>query len=186
MTELPPVERERAQNFLRAEVGQRWASSRLALRRVLRAYTGERPERIEIDVDGNGKPRLGDERGLEFNLSHSEELALIAVSAERPVGVDVEKVKPDRDLLGLAERALEPASVEKVRAAAPGDRAAVFYEAWVRHEARLKCLGVGLSGPAPRQPAAVRGLTPGPGFAAAVAVRGVSFGRLLCRQLPPG
>ena len=185
MAALPLPERERAETFLRAEDGRHWARSRLALRRVLSAYLGQEPRQIEISLEENGKPRLAEAVGLEFNLSHSGELALIVLSSPRPVGVDIEKVEPDRDLLPVAERALDAAAAERVRAAAPGERAAVFYEAWVRHEARLKCLGAGLTGPVPEAPVAVRTLDPGPGYAAAVAVAGAAFGRLLVRDLSP-
>lgn len=172
--DLPPGERERAAGFLRPEAAGRWTASRRALRRVLAEYLGQDPAEIEIVVEENGKPRLADKE-LEFNLSHSGELALIAVSGERPVGVDVEKVEPARDLLALAERALDEDDVAKVRAATSDEeRAAVFYAAWVRHEARLKCLGAGLTGPVPDEPVAVQDVDVDPGYAAAVAVAGAS------------
>ena len=62
------------------------------------------------------------------------------------------------------------AEVAKVREAGSAERAAVFYRQWVRHEARLKCLGVGLTGTAPATPVEVQDLDVAPGYAAAVAV----------------
>jgi 4'-phosphopantetheinyl transferase len=168
---LPPEERERASGFLRAEAGRRWVASRWALRQVLAGYLGQPPSAIAIEVGEGGKPRLADGE-LQFNLSHSGDLALVAVSEDRSVGVDVERIRPGRDLLALAERALGAEDVAAVRAAAPGDRAAVFYAAWVRHEARLKCLGTGLSGPASESPAIVEEVDAGSGYAAAVAIAG--------------
>lgn len=170
---LSPPERERAGSFLRPEVAERWAASRWALRRVLAGYLDQEPAEIEIVVGENGKPRLAGGE-LEFNLSHSGDLALVAVSGERPVGIDVERVEPARDLLALAERTLGEEEVAQVRAAAPAERPAVFYRAWVRHEARLKCLGAGLTGPAPDEPVAVQDLDVDPGYAAAVAAAGSS------------
>ena len=140
-----------------------------SLRRVLSVYLGQSEEEIEIVPGEHGKPHLAG-GGLEFNLSHSGELAIVAVSRSRPVGVDIEKLKPDRDFLALAERALGPAEVAKVREAGSAERAAVFYRQWVRHEARLKCLGVGLTGTAPATPVEVQDLDVAPGYAAAVAV----------------
>jgi 4'-phosphopantetheinyl transferase len=140
-----------------------------SLREVLSVYLGQPAGGIEIVRGEHGKPRLA-RGGLEFNLSHSGGLALIAVSRTRPVGVDVEEVKPGRDFSALAERALGPDAVAQVREAAPTERAAVFYRHWVRHEARLKCLGVGLSGAAPSAPVEVRDLDVAAGYAAAVAV----------------
>jgi 4'-phosphopantetheinyl transferase len=144
-------------------------AERDALREVLSGYLGDAAAGIEIVRGEHGKPRLA-HGGLEFNLSHSGELALIAISQTRPVGVDVERLKPGRDFLALAERAFSPGDVAKVREAPTDQRAAVFYKHWVRHEARLKCLGAGLSGSAPAAPVEVQDLDIGPGYAAAVAV----------------
>src|SRR5436305_6020003 len=148
--ELPPSEAERAAGFLREEAGRRWVASRWALRRVLADYLEKAPAQVELDIGDDGKPRLRDEVALEFNLSHSEGLALVAV-AERPVGVDVEAIQPGRDTLALADRVLLTDEVAAVHAAPPSERDSVFYRAWARHEARLKCFGVGLA-PGPPSP----------------------------------
>jgi 4'-phosphopantetheinyl transferase len=147
----------------------------LTLRRVLALYLGEEPEGIRLERGEHGKPRLAADPGrLAFNLSHSGDLALVAVAADREVGVDVERVKPERDLVALAERALAPEAAAVVREAAEPERARLFYELWTRHEARLKCLGIGLAArPAwPPPPVAVENLPIDPGFAAALAVSG--------------
>jgi 4'-phosphopantetheinyl transferase len=145
------------------------------LRRVLALYLGEAEEEIALARDERGKPRLAaDPDRLSFNLSHSGELILVAVSCGREVGVDVERAKPGRDLVALAERALAPEDATMVRAAAEAERTRVFYELWTRHEARLKCLGVGLAGEPtwPPPPIAVESLPIDPGYAAALAVAG--------------
>jgi 4'-phosphopantetheinyl transferase len=141
---LPAPERERAASFLREEPGRRWVAARWALRQVLEGYLGEPAAAIELELGDNGKPRLLNGNGFEFNLSHSNGLALVAVAEGREVGVDVELIEPGCDLVALAERALDPDDAAAVRAASERERAAVFYAAWTRHEARLKCLGTGL------------------------------------------
>jgi 4'-phosphopantetheinyl transferase len=149
--------------------------SDLVLRRLLGLYLDRPPEAIELARGEHGKPRLADEPGrLAFNLSHSGTLALIAVCRGREVGVDVERVKPGRDLVAVAERALAPEAAAAVRAAGEGERARLFYELWARHEARLKCLGTGLATRPtwPPAPVAVEALPIDPGYAAAVAVAG--------------
>jgi 4'-phosphopantetheinyl transferase len=140
-----------------------------SLRKVLSDYLGRPEAEIEIVRGEHGKPHLA-EGGLEFNLSHSGKLTLLAVSRSRPVGIDIEEVKPGRNFLALAERALGPGEVATVREAAPEERPGVFYRHWVRHEARLKCLGVGLFGAAPATPVEVQDLDIAPGYTAAVAV----------------
>lgn len=147
----------------------------LTLRRVLALYLDQSAEAIEVTRGEHGKPRLAAEPPpLAFNLSHSGALALVAVARDREVGVDVERVKPERDLVAVAERALAPAAAAAVREAAEPERARLFYELWTQHEARLKCLGVGLAERPtwPPPPVAVQALPIDPGFAAAIAMVG--------------
>jgi 4'-phosphopantetheinyl transferase len=157
-----------------------WRASRAAvpsdliLAKVLILYLEGKPD-IPIRRDERGKPLLADNRDeISFNLSHSGDLSLVAISRGREVGVDVEQVKPERDLVALAERALGPEDAVAVRTAAGEERTRVFYELWTRHEARVKCLGVGLAGTPtwPSPPVTVENLPIDPGYAAAVAMTG--------------
>lgn len=183
--ELSAQERERAAGFLREDVRRRWATSRWALRRVLERYLEVPAPEIVFAVGEHGKPRLATGAGPRFNLSHSQGLALVAV-AEREVGIDLEAIRPGRDLVALAERALPPEQAAAVRAAAPLKRPSLFYAAWVRHEARLKCLGVGLGAAPPEARVAVEDIDVASGYAAAVAVAGDEVAPLLCRSLRAG
>jgi 4'-phosphopantetheinyl transferase len=94
---------------------------------------------VTFAVGAHGKPRLANGE-LRFNLTHSGELALVAVSSVE-VGVDVEQVKPHRDLTGVAKRVFTAA--ERAEVAAGGDRA--FYRHWVAKEAFVKATGRGIS-----------------------------------------
>lgn len=150
---------------------------------MLARYLGEQAEAIELVEDARGKPRLAHRSpALHFNLSHSEALVLVAISRDREVGVDVERIEPGRDFVALAERALAAADATAVREAAESERADVFYERWTRHEARLKCLGLGLGGPLPQDVPAVtvEALPIDPGYAAAVAASGPTPLQLHC------
>ena len=157
--ELPAEERERAAGFRREQPARRWLAARWALRRVLERYLDRPAAAIELEVAERGKPRLRD-GVLEFNLSHSAGLALVAVTDGRAVGVDVELIEERRPL--------------------------AFYEDWVRKEARLKCLGVGLGAPPSPAEVAVSPLDVCPGYAAAVAVAGSEVGPITCRSLFAG
>jgi len=160
-------------------------ASRRALRRVLGHYLEEDPAAIELRLGEHGKPTLADPSAtLRFNLSHSGGLALIAVARGREVGVDVERIRPRRNLLGLADRALDPAAAETVRAAAPGKQLAAFHLAWARHEAVAKCHGTGLRAPLPAGPVAVSVLEAGPDFAVALAVAAESMPPVKLFALP--
>ena len=132
---------------------RRWVAARWALRSVLARYLGGAPAAIELGLGERGKPHLAEPGStLRFNLSHSGELALIAVAAGREVGVDVQ-------LIGSR-------------------RPSGFYAEWARREAVAKCHGVGLWAELPRDPVAVAELDPGPGYAAAVAAAGLELPRL--------
>lgn len=183
---LPAPERERFEGFLREGQRRRWLASRWALRRVLASYLQRPAAALDLETGAHGKPRLRDGGGLEFSLSHSEGLALIAVTGAREVGVDVEAVRPREDLARLAERSLDPEAAATVRAASPERRVEVFHRAWVRHEARLKCLGVGLTGTPAAGLVATEEVEAVPGYAAAVAVAGPEVGPLLCRSVRAG
>lgn len=176
---LPAVERERAARMLRPDAARRWVAARWALRRVLSLYLGEPPEAIRLAAGERGKPALAaaPER-LSFNLSHSAELALVAVTAGVEVGIDVELVEERRDLVALAERGLGQQAAAAVRATPPERRLDVFHEAWVRHEAHVKCLGGSVFETPGKGPVAIAPITPGSGYAAAVAVAAAAVPRL--------
>jgi phosphopantetheinyl transferase len=146
-------------------------TSRWALRQLLACYLDLAPEQVVICRDDRGKPRLANNgKRLEFNLSHSADLALIAVACGARVGVDLEKVKPRHHLHGIAGRALEPAAAAEVQAAPAEERVATFHRMWTQHEARLKCLGIGLAGPAASGEIALTEIEVPAGYVATVAL----------------
>lgn len=157
------------------ERGERRELARTRLRGLLGRYLELQPEALAFELGEHGKPRLaGPEPALEFNLSHSGELALIAVAAAgRPVGVDLEEVKPrGADLGALAARMLDPDEAAAIAAAPAAERPALFFPAWARHEARVKCGGGGIAEGAPEWPLRVAELDVGPAYAGAVALAG--------------
>ncbi|MBS1675742.1 MAG: 4'-phosphopantetheinyl transferase superfamily protein [Actinobacteria bacterium] len=156
----------------------RRGDARRALAAILADYLGrpDKPGRggaaVELSSGEDGKPRLATapER-LSFNLSHSGDLALVAIAPGGvEVGVDVERLRPRRDLLRLAGRGLPAADAAAVAAAGAAEREPVFYRAWARHEARVKCTGTGVFGRPPGPEVAAWQLEIGPGYAAAVAL----------------
>jgi phosphopantetheinyl transferase len=143
---LPSAERDRAAKLLRENVRRRWVASRWALRSVLGRYLEREPAEVELRFGSGGKPMLVEsDSPLRFNLSHSGELALIAVAGEREVGIDVQLI---------------------------GARPTEFYAEWARREAVAKCHGTGLWAPLPDAPVAVANFDAEAGFAAAIAVDG--------------
>lgn len=172
---LPEDERERAAAIRRPGARERWVAARWALRQVLARYLAvEDPADVELESGPHGKPALPPPAPLRFNLSHSGDLALVALSDEREVGIDVETVEPGRDLVALARIGLDESAAAAVREAPAERQTAAFYDAWVRREAIVKCSGAGLPGPLASTPVSLASLDAGPDHAAALAVAGTS------------
>ncbi|WP_405822317.1 4'-phosphopantetheinyl transferase superfamily protein [Streptomyces sp. NBC_01390] len=148
---LDPGERRRAARLLLPEDRRRWTTARVALRRVLGAYTGLPPARITFAYGRHGRPRLdgtGD-RHLHFNLTHSRDRALLAVCRDTPVGADLEHLDAgppdDRGLDELAEAVLAPPELGAYRELPYPDRRAALLRRWTGKEALLKATGRGVT-----------------------------------------
>ena len=144
---LSEGERERAARFHFAADRDRFVASHAALRGILAPYLGAEPSSLVFGEGAQGKPLLdapAHGRSLRFSLSHSGDLALVAVSLGREVGVDVEHVRPRADLADFVARYFSPRERE-VQARIPSDdRLRAFYEVWTLKEAYLKACGDGL------------------------------------------
>ncbi|MDP9360613.1 MAG: 4'-phosphopantetheinyl transferase superfamily protein [Acidobacteriota bacterium] len=138
-------ERSRAARFVFERHRRRYIVAHTALRSILGAYTGRAPEKIELDASGHGKPFLRGEE-LQFNLSHSHEMAVFALSQHR-VGIDIEHVRDLRDAHQIADRFFSPEEVAELRNAPRADALETFFRCWTRKEAFIKALGEGLSIP---------------------------------------
>jgi 4'-phosphopantetheinyl transferase len=205
---LSADELSRASRF-HAEQHRDWfIASRGLLRMILARYLESSPESLRFAYGLKGKPTLAPGCGdgsLRFNVSHSGGMALYAITRDREIGVDVERIAPEL-AEGIAERFFSPWEVAILGRVPPDRRSETFFACWSRKEAYVKAKGDGLSlaldefdvSLAPGEPAAIlrtRGdpdearrwslaaLDPGPGYAAAVAIEGV-IGRLSCWEWP--
>jgi 4'-phosphopantetheinyl transferase len=147
---LAPDELERLARLHRPEVGRRWLVSRGALREILAAELGTSPPSVRLELGPHGRPGLDPEAhgtDLDFNLSHSGDVALMATGRGLHLGVDVERLRRARDPLRVANRYFSAAEVEAVRAFPQADRPAAFLRYWTAKEALAKGLGLGLQAP---------------------------------------
>jgi 4'-phosphopantetheinyl transferase len=145
---LSPDEAERAARFRFPRDRQRFVAGRVALRRLLGEYLGRPPETLRFAYGPNGKPALARNLGdpdHAFNLANSDSWALIACTLGRPLGVDLEAIRPIPDLDGLARQCLTPAELADWHALPPQDQLDAFYRIWARKESYLKVRGGGLS-----------------------------------------
>jgi 4'-phosphopantetheinyl transferase len=154
-------ERARAQRIAGECAGKLWRRSRGLLRTLLGRYLQRPPGSLRFLAGEHGKPALVHDAerspsarrapsttptGLSFNVSHSGELALYAFSGAGAVGVDVEVARRPIDELAIAARAFGAAEARRLEGLDPTIRRREFLRAWTRHEAELKCLGVGIGG----------------------------------------
>lgn len=144
---LMPDELERAHRFRFEHDRTHWVAARAGLRHIIGACTGRAPHALRFVYGTRGKPALAREPGdpdLRFNLSHSAALALVAVGVERELGVDLEAVRADRDVIAIAERVFSPLEQAMLAALPPELQLRGFYNAWSRKEAYVKALGEAL------------------------------------------
>lgn len=195
---LSPDERRRAHRFRFARHGRHYIVGRGVLRAVLGHYLALPPGELGFTYGPAGKPALdalNDGGELQFNLSHSNELALYAVTRQRRIGIDVEYMRPLNDLLALAEGTFSAHEYAALSALSGAQQLPAFFNCWTRKEAYVKAMGDGLSQPldafdvsvVPGEPArllriaddpaagarwTLRTFAPAPSYVAALAVEG--------------
>lgn len=143
-------ERRRADRFLHDRDRRRFTVARACLRRLLSERLGTPPASIAFRYGPNGKPELASEHhmpDLRFNLSHAEELVVLAFALGHEVGVDVEAIDRAVDPDKLAAEFFSQQELAALRAVEPDKRRLTFLNGWTRKEAFVKALGSGLGYP---------------------------------------
>jgi 4'-phosphopantetheinyl transferase len=153
LTLLSESEKKRHDRFVSHMDQEHYAAAHASLRRILAGYLKVAPADIAFCVNEHDKPAV--EPGcnpdrLEFNLSHSAGLALVAINFIQPVGVDVERVRPLNDHLKLAERHFSPAEISTLKSMGTEVSSHAFIQLWAGKEALIKARGNGLSLPLDR------------------------------------
>ncbi|MEA2602377.1 MAG: 4-phosphopantetheinyl transferase [Acidobacteriota bacterium] len=147
---LSEDEWERARRFRFDKHRRQYVVGRGALRTLLAAYLGLRPEAVRFAYGPRGKPFLApplDSRGLQFNLSNSDELALAGFVLGRELGVDVELLRQMNDCEEIAERFFSESERKVLRTIPFPIKQEAFFNCWTRKEAYLKAVGEGLAAP---------------------------------------
>ena len=146
---LSEDERARASGFKVEDARASFVVSRGVLRTILGDTLACAPESLRFDEGEHGKPFLTGahaQSGVEFNVSHSGDVFLYAVSRGRVVGVDVERQKEGLDVEAIARRYFAPEEARRLlEQAPPEERVPNFYRCWTRKEAYLKARGTGLT-----------------------------------------
>jgi 4'-phosphopantetheinyl transferase len=141
---LSDQERARADRFHFAKDREAHIAAHGALRLILAKHLNCPAAEILFKEGTNGKPAVA---GLRFNLSHSANLGLVAVTSDRELGVDVEHIDPHRADVSVAHRFFSPSEASALEALPPEQQTVAFLNCWTRKEAYLKAIGLGLSVP---------------------------------------
>jgi 4'-phosphopantetheinyl transferase len=204
---LSAEELHRAARFHFPRDRRRFIVARGVLRDILSRYLSVPPAELGFRYSAYGKPALADmtdEEGLCFNMSHSHEMALFAITRGREVGVDIEYLRTAVACEEIAEHFFSARERATLRALPETRKHQAFFNCWTRKEAYIKAHGEGLSLPldqfdvslAPGEPAALlatrgdprealrwslQALTPAPGYVAALAVEGQDWYLTCCQ-----
>jgi len=159
---LDGSERSRAERFNHEPHRRRFIMRRAACRMILACYLDLRPEQIAYTISNFGKPTItqpaADSQGppetkhpaIQFSLTHSNELALLAVTKGHGIGVDIEMLNPDRADPLVAKHFFGPDEMKELEGLPEDQRVAGFFNCWTRKEAFIKAIGRGLHVPLDR------------------------------------
>ena len=190
---LSAEERHREERFRFQADRVRYTAAHGLLREILARYLGVPAIALEFVQGEHGKPALIAPRcagRLRFNLSHSEDLALVAVALDREVGVDLESLVQQVEAVEIASQFFAAREALALGRISADRRGVAFLRMWTRKEALSKAIGIGLAAGAPTLNGdwavqswdrgwRVRSLKPAAGYAGAVAAEGRNW-RLRC------
>ena len=137
----------RADRFRFARERHRYITGRAQLRRLLSDRCGTPAALLEFTLGAQGKPALVGQPDVDFNISHGDGTALLALSTGCTVGIDIEPENPGIARSGIAEHFFAPGEIDHLSSVPEEDQDHAFLECWTRKEAYLKGKGGGLSLP---------------------------------------
>jgi 4'-phosphopantetheinyl transferase len=153
MALLTPEERAQHTRFMFEKDRRRYLLTRALVRTVLSRYAPVAPEDWRFQANAHGRPAIANDdalaRRLCFNLSHTDALVVLAVTAGREIGIDVESTQRHAPL-EVADRFFSPQESAALRRLPAGDQPARFWELWTFKESYIKARGMGLAIPLDR------------------------------------
>jgi 4'-phosphopantetheinyl transferase len=144
---LTTDEKDRASRFRFRRLRESFVSAHGALRYLLGRYLDCSPSDLRFVYRSKGKPALLSETGIQFNMAHSGCLIVIAVTLDRPIGVDIEEIRQLSDMQQIAYRFFCPEEAHEIMSLPETERHRGFFSCWTRKEAFVKATGHGLSVP---------------------------------------
>jgi 4'-phosphopantetheinyl transferase len=144
---LSPDEARRADAFHFEKHRRRFIASHTAMRQILGLSTEIAAEELAFSYGEKGKPEFAGEQkksGIKFNLSHSEDIAVLAVTRGLTVGIDIEWINPEFATEEIARRFFAAGEVQHLQSLPATEQSNAFFACWTRKEAYVKALGDGL------------------------------------------
>ena len=141
-------EQKRADRFIRPDDQLRFRAAHASLRQILGRYLSEPPLSLVFGTNTAGKPFLqapGRPHRIAFNLAHSAQYGLLAVTRDREVGVDIEIERDLDDLVGMARQIMSPSEFQRFQSTEAHRAGEAFFGLWTQKEALLKATGTGFS-----------------------------------------
>src|SRR5262245_18720776 len=140
----------RAARFVFSEHRNRYIACRASLRRLLGEYLGASPDDLTFQYNDFGKPEISkpfDARPLRFNVSHCDHWALVSLTLEQRIGIDLERLRQIDDLDDIAKDYFTELEFKTMLSVPAGCRTEAFFNCWTRKEAFIKAWGDGISHP---------------------------------------
>jgi 4'-phosphopantetheinyl transferase len=144
---LDDQEIKRAQRFKFTKDRNCFIGSHAALRILLGKYCNGDPCTITYEYTANNKPILIENNPIKFNLSHSHDQAIIAITKSHPIGIDIEYMQTKEILSELAKRFFSNQEYAEYQNLPAAQKTLGFYNCWTRKEAFVKALGIGITCP---------------------------------------
>ncbi|MCW8891085.1 MAG: 4'-phosphopantetheinyl transferase superfamily protein [Sedimenticola sp.] len=138
---LSPDEQLRGRKMLHKKDNIRFSNARGGLRSILGGYLNQSPRSIRFEYGPKGKPFLKHPSSLTFNLTHAGNLALIAISNESEIGIDLERQQQRRNMRKIAQRVFSSEIHNELEKLNEDDFEQLFFLHWTQKEARVKALG---------------------------------------------
>jgi len=146
---LSPEEMKRSKSFMFERDQHRYQITHSMKRLILGGYLGCDAQCLRFEVGNYGKPSLAslqNSLNIQFNLSHSHKLILIAITLADSIGIDIEYYKKKLSIESLAEIIFSPFERNFFSALnSQQEKKEVFFRCWTRKEAYLKAIGTGLT-----------------------------------------
>ncbi len=144
---LANEELARASRFSSLDHRQRFIMARASLRKILSFYANSNAAILDFEYGPKGKPSLSGNTGIHFNLSYSRNMAMVAVSMQRELGIDIQAITQVTEPESVARLVFSPVELSYLLSLDVHERQLAFAHIWVRKEAYIKALGAGFSQP---------------------------------------